>query len=149
MRNRCDRFPDCEDGSDEKGCNLIALNDGYNKKVPPFEKAGSLGTSVIPVNVDVSIRLLNIMSINEVDNSIDLQFEIILEWKDYRLTFSNLKDEPYLNTLTDEDIEKVWLPLLIYDNTDQKETTRLGWRTEWKTIVTVVKEENFTRKCDF
>ena len=126
---------------------MIALNDGYNKKVPPFEKASSLGNPVIPVNVDVSIRLLNIMSINEVDNSIDLQFEIILEWKDYRINYSNLKDQPYLNTLTDEDIEKVWLPLLIYDNTDQKETTRLGWRTEWSTTVTVVKEGNFTRKC--
>ena len=89
------------------------------------------------------------MNINEADNSIDLQFEIILEWKDYRLTYSNLKDQPYLNTLTDDDIDKVWLPLVIYDNTDQKETTRLGWKTEWSTSVTVVKEGNFTRKCAF
>ena len=92
---------------------------------------------------------MNIMSINEADNSIDLQFEIILEWKDYRLTYSNLKDQLYLNTLTDDDIDKVWLPLVIYDNTDQKETTRLGWRTEWSTSVTIVKEGNFTRKYAF
>ena len=120
---------------------MIAWNDGYNKKVPPFEKASLLGTSTIPVHVDVLLRLLNIMSINEADNSIDLQFEIILEWKDYRLTYRNLKDQPYLNTLTDDDIDKVWLPLVIYDNTDQKETTRLGETWEWKTWVVVRREE--------
>ena len=147
MRSRCDHFQDCEDGSDEKGCYLIALNDGYNKKVAPFKKASFSDNSVIPVGVNVTIRLLSIISINEVDNSIDLQFEINLDWKDSRMTYSNLKDQPYLNTLTDEDINNIWLPLVIYDNTDQKETTRLGWTTEWSTSVNVVKEGNFTRKC--
>ena len=57
----------------------------------------------------------------------------------------NLKDKTSLNTLRDKDIEKLWLPLVIYDNTDQKESSRLGESWEWKTLVSVVKEGDFTR----
>ena len=39
----------------------------------------------------------------------------------------------------------LWLPLVIYDNTDQKESTRLGWVNEWVTRVSVVREGSFTR----
>ena len=39
----------------------------------------------------------------------------------------------------------LWLPLVIYDNTDQKESTRLGWINEWVTSVSVIKEGDFTR----
>ena len=36
-------------------------------------------------------------------------------------------------------------PLVIYWNTDQEETTRLGEPSEWKTRVMVQREGNFTR----
>ena len=41
----------------------------------------------------------------------------------------------------------LWLPLVIYTNTDQKETTRLGeyGNGEWSTSVTVKREGEFTR----
>ena len=39
----------------------------------------------------------------------------------------------------------LWLPLVIYDNTDQKQSTRLGWINEWVTSVSVIKEGDFTR----
>ena len=35
----------------------------------------------------------------------------------------------------------MWLPEVIYENTDQKESTRLGETWEWKTIVVVRREE--------
>ena len=47
--------------------------------------------------------------------------------------------------LSDADIGQLWLPLVIYDNTDQKESTRLGENWEWVTRVSVVKEGKFTR----
>ena len=145
MRDRCDHYPDCDDKSDEIGCNLLNIIEGYNKKVPPFKKEKFSDTPITPINVDVSMRLLNIVSMDEVENRIEFQFEIILEWKDYRLTYSNLKNETYLNSLTEADINAIWLPLVIYDNTDQKETTRLGWIDEWSTEVTVLREGSFKR----
>ena len=143
MKYRCDQLPHCKDKSDEKRCNLLTLTEGYNKIVPPFTRNTS--EKIIPVSVDVSLRLLSLMNIDQDENAIDLQFEIVLEWKDYRIHYSNLKNESFLNALTKENIESIWLPLVVYENTDQKETTRLGWTTEWSTSVTVSKEGNFRR----
>ena len=61
------------------------------------------------------------------------------------MIYHNLKSKASLNALTDEDIETIWLPLIVYDNTDQKEVTRLGESWEWATRVTVSREGNFTR----
>ena len=138
MEERCNQVPDCRDESDEKGCKVIILKDGYNKNIPP-----------IPANVNISITLMKIVEIEEVDHSIHLQFQISLQWKESRrVQYQNLKEKTSLNALTDEDIKTIWLPLIVYDNTDQKETTRLGVDWEWVTRVTVTREGNFTRSTD-
>ena len=133
----------CRDESDEKGCQVIILKDGYNKKIPPTRKTKN--ESVIPAKVGISITLMKVVEIEEVDHSIHLQFQISLEWKENRVTYQNLKAKTSLNTLTESDIYKLWLPLVVYDNTDQKESTRLGESWEWKTLISVVKEGVFTR----
>ena len=120
MENRCDRKDDCRDNSDEKGCKLLWLDKDYNKEVPP----SSLLSPCLHVNV--SISLLKVFDINEERGAIDLQFEITLDWIDKRITYNNLKNDTYLNSLKGEEMQKIWLPLVIYDNTNQKETSRLG-----------------------
>ena len=100
---------------------------------------------IVPVKVNVSMRLLKIVDIDEVEHSIDFQFEIILQWNDHRLSYNNLKNQEYLNSLTDDDIQSIWLPLVVYDNTDQKETSRLGVAWEWSTSVSVAREGYFER----
>ena len=145
MKKRCNKLHDCKDRSDEKGCKLLTLSDGYDKNVPPFTLESFVDYTINPVNVNVTIRLLKMMGIDEDENSIDLQFEIMLEWLDYRLSFNNLKEQTYLNALTEEDKRSIWLPIVVFDNTDQKETTRLGAEWEWSTSVIVTREGNFTR----
>ena len=88
---------------------------------------------------------MKVVEIEEVDHSIHLQFQISLQWKENRVKYLNLKKEASLNALTEEDIRKIWLPLIVYDNTDQKEVTRIGMDWEWATRVTVTREGNFTR----
>ena len=94
---------------------------------------------------NVSLRLLKVMDINERENTVDLKFEVILEWRDHRITYNNLKEVSFLNTLTRDDMESIWLPIVVYQNTDQEETTRLGWAQESSTSVSVAREGNFAR----
>ena len=111
--------------------------------VPPIRRA--VDHTMIPATVNVSIILLKIVEIDEENHAIDFQYEIILKWRDNRLVFNNLKQETSLNAILESDVKRLWLPLVIYDNTDQKVTTRLGMEWEWSTSVTVTREGNFTR----
>ena len=135
MDQRCNQLPDCRDKSDERNCNILVLEDGYNMEVPPVNSSD-------PVDVLVSMDLLKLVDINEEDYSIEIQFEITLAWKEKRAIYHNLKKRDSLNALSQNDIKMLWLPEVVYENTDQKETTRLGefGNGEWKTKMIVKKE---------
>ena len=137
--------PNCRDESDENGCRLISLKNNYNKNIPPIGSAED--GSTIPTNVRISITLMKVVKIQEVAHSIHLQFQIKMQWRENRVKYQNLKDKTSLNALTADDIGKLWLPQIVYVNTDQMETTRLGeyGNGEWVTRVAVVREGNFTR----
>ena len=144
MEERCDQLPQCRDESDEIGCKILVLKRGYNMNVPPISSEGGKKS---PVDVLTSIDFLKLVTIDEEDYSIEIQFEISLQWRDNRATYHNLKDDEALNALTKDDISALWIPEVIYENTDQKESTRLGefGAGEWKTSVVVKREGNFTR----
>ena len=146
MEERCDQAPNCKDKSDEVDCRLLQLEKNYNKKVPPF--TSSQDNTIVPVQLDVFIDLLKVVEMEETNHKIDFQFSITLEWRENeRVLYHNLKRLASLNALSDKDIDQLWLPLVIYDNTDQKEMTRLGeyGNGEWNTRVSVVREGNITR----
>ena len=144
MKQRCDQIPNCEDGSDEAKCKLIVFSKGYNRDVPPFTITNYDPVEIAPVEVNVSIYIFNVTGMDEVENTIALKFQIKLEWFDHRLTFNDLKPHrPFLNKLKKADIEKIWLPLITYQNTEQFQTTR---QDEWVTKVMIDREEeDFTR----
>ena len=145
MEQRCNQESDCRDESDELRCKLIIFKESYNKNIPPITK--EIGKKALPANVSISITLMKVVEIEEVDHSIHLQFQISLSWKENRVKYHNLKKEVSLNALTERDISSLWLPLIVYDNTDQKEVTRLGVEWEWTTVVTVTRNltANFSR----
>ena len=88
---------------------MLNLKEGYNKIVPPFTNTEELNDegkrTIVPVPVNISIFLLNIVDIDEVDFSITFQFEISLEWFEYRANYNNLKPRIYMNALTEDDAE--------------------------------------------
>ena len=131
MEKRCDQVtgkePNCRDKSDENGCELIIFENNYNKNIPPFEETiNEKGEEVAQTNVRISITLMKVVEIEEVDHSIHIQFMISMQWKENRVNYHNLKKKTSLNALAEKDVNKLWLPLVVYDNTDQKQTTRLG-----------------------
>ena len=135
LEKRCDHIADCKDKSDEEGCHLLIRGKGYNKKVCLFTVT-STGRKIVPVQLNIAIDLLKIVDMEETDHKIDFQFHIKLDWKESdKEAYHILKPDPSLNALSDDNINMLCLPSVIYDNPDQKELTRLGMGWEWATPV--------------
>ena len=117
------------------------MKEGYNKNVPPVSVQNGKKRMV---NVSVTIDILRLVDIDEEDYSVEIQFSIALKWMENRATYLNLKKDKSLNALTLDEIQSLWLPEVIYENTDQKDSTRLGTQWEWKTSVIVERNKNGT-----
>ena len=77
-------MPDCRDTSDERGCNILVLKEGYNQRVPPIGITGRQVKTLLPVPVKISLTLYKVVKIDEEGHSIELQFQIRLQWKENR-----------------------------------------------------------------
>ena len=63
-----------------------------------------------------------------------------MEWKDPRVQFWNLKEKKTLNILTSHEKLQIWIPTLVFFNTDHK--TRSV--SDQETLVYVTKNGNFS-----
>ena len=52
---------------------------------------------------------------------IDLKFNLILEWLDHKVVWVNLKADDHLNTLSNIELDKLWLPKVLFQNSDNIE----------------------------
>ena len=126
---------DCKDKSDELGCEILVLEESYRKTSPPVRlswekkrvrKDGEQETKVrkvIPANVKVSLNLLDVAGIREADNEIDIKFRAQFDWFESRATFHNLKKRSSQNTLVDTDINRLWIPNIVYRNNKDNDDT--------------------------
>ena len=121
------------------------MREGHTKDIPPIEKDPINQKTLASVPVRVSITLLKIVGIEEIKHSMEMQFQIDLEWFESRATFFNLKKNTAMNELTENDVMRLWLPLITYANTAQKEMTTLSIQKEWSTRVKVKRQGNLTR----
>ena len=94
------------------------------------------------------MALKEVIAIEERDYSISFKFKISLMWRENRVIFQNLKTKSTNNLLRQDEVKMLWLPLVIYWNTYQHETTRLGMEWEWKTEILVQREGNISREFD-
>jgi hypothetical protein len=144
MEERCNQITNCEDESDEVDCKLVILKENYNKKVPPI--VATEGNQFNSTKIWISISLLKIVRMEEVQHKIDFQIGIILEWKENRVSYNNLKTKTSLNALTDEEIQSLWLPYVVYANTDMKEAVKLVKGLD--TTIVVNREGSLTRTTE-
>ena len=138
MDKRCDQVSNCEDESDENDCITVVVKDNYNKKIAPFTFDKQLN-SIIPVNVNVSIDVIDVLGIIEVNQEFELKLSLSMEWYDSRILYHNLKKSRAANVPTTEEVLKLWLPFVIFDNTKQNDATVLDANTKI----------TFTREGDF
>ena len=118
---------------------MLVMKDNYNKKIAPFD-FDYVNSRVIPVNVNISMAVMDVLSISEVDLVYVLKFRFLMVWYDYRLKYHNLKRKRSLNSLSREEIERLWIPFVVFSNTENQEATKGGDETE----VTVSREGDFT-----
>ena len=66
------------------------------------------------------------MDIVEVDSLLELQFDLVLYWRDQRLKFRNLKNSTYLNTVSHKEATSIWYPKIEFFNTKEKDVAKVN-----------------------
>ena len=123
MGKRCDQTPHCQDESDEINCKMIVMKN-YNKNIVPFTVNQSTD-QFTDVQVNISAKIINILKINEVEQSFQVKFSLVLTWFDYRLAYHNIKPSRMANSPTLEEVGGLWIPRLIFDNTENNDVISL------------------------
>ena len=122
MKNRCDKYPNCADFSDEDNCETVIMESSYEKDFAPLESFNE--TVYKRTEVYVKVDLISIMEISEVDELMEAKFRLSLAWSDFRLTFHNLKEATSMNTLTGKEKSNIWAPVLVFLNTKDMEVAQ-------------------------
>ena len=76
-------------------------------------------------DISLSIDVIRVLELKEVESEMRLQYRITLKWKDPRVTFRNLKEDTYLNTVGNDDAAKIWYPQVVFYNTKDMEETKV------------------------
>jgi hypothetical protein len=67
--------PDCENGFDEKNCDLfVADNENYRKELEPRQRKDQR------TNIWINIRIFSLSSIDETNMMFSVKFLVELEW---------------------------------------------------------------------
>ncbi|XP_071549254.1 uncharacterized protein [Panulirus ornatus] len=101
MKFRCSLTRECEDGSDERGCQLAHPPPAYQSQLPPPSR-----------NFKLTLRLMlrKVSAVNLEKEVVRVVFLVWLRWRDARLTFKNLRQHMKLNIIPPPLDERIWLP---------------------------------------
>ena len=138
MAKRCDKIIDCiNDSADEEDCNMVQFDQTYKKEFAPVtvDEEGKIVKTVVNVSVD----LLNILKVSEVESLFSCQLRLFLSWTDQRLQFNNLKVESNLNSMSLEEKAAIWTPRIIFRNTELRD----GVKNDEKSSVTIARLGDF------
>ena len=138
ISHRCNSNPGCHDLSDEFNCKIINPGQSYQSFIAPPSQSG--GYDEDNVVIDVSADIVSILDIDEISSIFQVQFFLHFSWYDPRLTFHNLKTDTGLNALSPEEKQKIWVPSLVFANTEN----RLSTLVDKDSIVTISRTGNYT-----
>ena len=113
LNDRCDEKKHCQDGSDEINCELVNIPPSY--KLANTPKFGSEHDD--PMKINIHTKIISIDSIDTVNMILTLTINIVLEWFDKRLMFTNPIWNKH-NLIPKETAEELWSPLrdIIHEN---------------------------------
>ena len=122
---RCDGKTDCKDAADELECRVIESNPSYNRFISPP------GEDKLPVMTSVTLHSFS--RLDPILASYRAEFTVILSWRDARLEFINLEDQPSKNTIGPAEME-IWFPNFFLDNTRDKVENTLDTKSVLRVV---------------
>lgn len=126
---RCDRANDCNDRSDETDCKTIIVEDSYQSHAPPPPLDTTAANKSV---ITVGVNIVNILDVSEVNSFVKVQFQLEVVWRDPRVSFWNLKEGNRINILSKEEGHELWLPEIVFLNTEDLEGTEVSNCNIWK-----------------
>ena len=115
IEKRCNSKFDCADGSDESKCHMIDVPTSYLRHVSDQDEAS------VTLNVDIA----ELLAISEVSEIFTVKYQLTMEWQDKRLTYLNLKEDSYLNVVSQKEATNIWFPVIIFENTHDREHSKV------------------------
>ena len=94
---------------------------------------------IIKVPVNITIKIESIEDIEEVKMSFISKFKLILEWCDEKIILNDLNEDEFLNIPSNDVIKKIWVPVVIFVNTEMKTETKI----DDKSRIVVAKKGNY------
>ena len=73
--------------------------------------------------MNISSEISDILDIDEVEHAFKVKFKLVLSWYDSRLVYHNLKTSRVANSPAIKEVEKLWIPKIIFDNTEKNDVT--------------------------
>ena len=64
-----------------------------------------------------------VQEIKEIEQILQLKFRLRMTWVDARLNFFNIKMKETMNVISMAELNKIWLPVIIFDNTEEGQIT--------------------------
>ena len=90
--------------------------------------------------VEISLTLLNILDVKELDGKWHPKFILQMEWFDSRIMMQNLNDDMQLNVLGNKERNDPWVPVVLFDNHNKRKRVLIDGNTS----LVVRKEGNGT-----
>ena len=143
MVKRCNKIIDCpNDSTDEENCYMVNYDSTYKKEFAPVTMVEN--ENIEKTTVNVTVELLTILTIDEIDSFFSCQIILHLTWFDQRLLYNNLKQDSNYNTLSKLEINSIWTPKVIFVNTENRD----GLQIDDKAQATVANYGNFVLATD-
>ena len=86
---------------------------------------GKLFTAKDKLEIYTTIKIKNILAVDEVQSLLTLKLKLTLKWIDVRLKYRNLDKNSDMNNITPYELEEIWTPDLMFANTKNSQVVNL------------------------
>ena len=70
-----------------------------------------------------SVDVMVIQEMREIEQILQLKFRLRMTWFDARLDFFNIKQDDTMNVISIDELNQIWLPIIIFHNTERGQRT--------------------------